>query len=434
MRYKNSNFNYFIVYKDHIIGMNLITKKPFILSESNSHLYYRYKDDLSKLENENIYLYKALRKLGVIVNNKLNEIELVKMINHTIVFNNSDYILTINPTLNCNFSCWYCYEGHPKEKMSSKTIESIEKYLFNIVKCATTKKLQLDWFGGEPLLCFSKILYPLTHKVKTMAHENNVQFESAITTNGYLIEEQMIPMFNEISLKSFQITLDGCKDLHNNIRKHNNTLPTYDKIIKNINLLCEHIPEPKLDLRINYTPEVLSSIGQIINDFPIQNRDKISISFQKVWQIKNHDFDDIAELEKLKDLFIEAGFKWGNTYFKNKYYSCYADLKNQAVINYDGRVFKCTARDFETTPSDGFLDDDGEIHWNEELLHKRMAKSTFDNRNCLDCNLLPACLGPCSQKIIELKNEDAFSKICNKEGLVIGLNTYLQRFFDLTTN
>lgn len=429
MKFKTSDYNYFVKYNNSIIGMNLILKRPFILNEYNSSIFDKFKDNLCALEKGNINLFNAFLKFGIIVNKSVSEIELIKSMNHDAIYNNGVFRLTINPTLNCNLSCWYCYETHPKTIINSKVIKSIENQIQKIVELDNVQKLELDWFGGEPMLCFSNILYPLALRAKGMALQNNVQFESSITTNGYLIKHEMISKFKEISLNNFQITLDGDAETHNSIRKHNRTHDTYNKIVKNINLLCEHIPSLRLVLRINYTPDNLANICQIIKDFPLSNRNKITISFQKVWQIKNNDFDDIKELEKLKDTFIEAGFRWGNMYFNDKNYTCYADLHNQAVVNFDGKIFKCTARDFCTTQNDGVIDDDG-IKWHKDLLDKRMKHSTFDNQFCLPCKLLPACYGPCSQKLMELSHIGDFSRICLKEGIEIGITTFLERFYN----
>jgi uncharacterized protein len=73
-----------------------------------------------------------------------------------------------------------------------------------------------------------------------------------------------------------------------------------------------------------------------------------------------------------------------------------AELK--ALINYDGKIFKCTASDFTTYPEERILLVSGDIEWNISRVAKRFEKATFENKHCLACNLLPVCFGPCSQK------------------------------------
>jgi uncharacterized protein len=79
--------------------------------------------------------------------------------------------------------------------------------------------------------------------------------------------------------------------------------------------------------------------------------------------------------------------------------ACYADNYNESVINYNGEVFKCTARGFTTTAPDGILSKERLIHWNISKLLERIDLRLPSI--CESCNLLPACSGICSQKRLE---------------------------------
>ena len=96
----------------------------------------------------------------------------------------------------------------------------------------------VDWFGGEPLLCFDNIIYPFSKKVKKWCAENDVIFYQSITTNASLIDDKMVDRMNEIGLNQFQITLDGGKEDHNEVRKSKAMPNSYDVIVKNIHSLC----------------------------------------------------------------------------------------------------------------------------------------------------------------------------------------------------
>ncbi len=78
---------------------------------------------------------------------------------------------------------------------------------------------------------------------------------------------------------------------------------------------------------------------------------------------------------------------------------CYADNLSEVIINYDGNVFKCTARDFSSTEPDGILLENGAINWDVSELTRRLYTQLTDI--CLDCKRLPSCPSLCSQKIIE---------------------------------
>ena len=58
--------------------------------------------------------------------------------------------LTIAPTMECNFNCFYCFETNkPKGKMTPEVMDSIIKYIESM---PSLEKIYLTWFGGEPLL------------------------------------------------------------------------------------------------------------------------------------------------------------------------------------------------------------------------------------------------------------------------------------------
>jgi len=117
-----------------------------------------------------------------------------------------------------------------------------------------------------------------------------------------------------------------------------------------------------------------------------------------VWQISCTE-EMRKLLEKAKVEFEKAGFRsrfWAYRPFRYK--CCYADSINHYVVNYDGRIFKCTARDYGEELTLGHLLKSGEIDWNDGILSKMFVKATFENERCENCRVLPLCMGPCIQK------------------------------------
>ena len=101
--------------------------------------------------------------------------------------------------------------------------------------------------------------------------------------------------------------------------------------------------------------------------------------------------------------------------------NCYADNYNQAIINYDGNVYKCTARDFSSEQPSGKLNSLGLIEWNAPLLLDRLALDI--PQKCKDCLLLPSCTGICSQKKVEAKDNEQipcpFEDLISKEDVIL---------------
>jgi len=138
----------------------------------------------------------------------------------------------------------------------------------------------------------------------------------------------------------------------------------------------------------------------------------LNISLHKVWQVE----ESSISKEKIFELITYAKSKGFKVNFPHLEFSssCYADAFNQAVINYDGKVYKCTARDFSKHTADGELLGNGMIIWNLEKKLNRHCKHI--QTACRECKLFPACSGVCSQASIESKTtvcrfaNSAFSK------------------------
>lgn len=401
---KTSQFNSFFFYEGKTIGYNSFTNE-FILLESELYdLFVASKnengwEELKEIHND---FYDFLVEKGFIITDDVNEIEKVKKLVHEIDIENEElYELTINPTMNCNFKCWYCYETHIKaSKMNQDTINNIITFVNNIlVEKKKLKEFHLQWFGGEPLLYFNSTVLPLLKGIYPKMIEHNISFSSGFTTNGLLINQEMLDICKNLGVSHFQITLDGHRERHNKVRFISKERGSYDEILNNIKLSV--INEIPTSARINVSEETLENLTKILDDFTdLEDTPKeyLNFSFHEVWQEEK---DITADIQNIVNLFRENGF---NTFYKGMNLdtvrsSCYADKKNQATINYNGEVFKCTARDFESKSREGILNNIGIIEWNEK--YENRMNSKFKNPPCLQCKILPICNGGCSQQALE---------------------------------
>ncbi|MDR2980072.1 MAG: 4Fe-4S cluster-binding domain-containing protein [Bacteroidales bacterium] len=365
-------------------------------------------------------------KLGVIVNAEIDEINRIILIHRKQIYNNQMYRITVMPTLDCNFNCWYCYEEHSKEKMSGSIQKAILKHIRQVLDENNLKLLSLDWFGGEPLLYFNDVVYSLSSKIKRECEKHSVSFTNGITTNGALITNDMLKKLNSIALFSYQITLDGHELHHNQVKKTSLSHNEYRNILNVLFNLCESIEKLTLLVRINYSPKNIDNIHKIIDDIPIKYRDKMSISFQQVWQTQHESLD--LKIKSIIEKFIAAGFRIEKPNIENAFHKCYADVINQVVITPNGDVFKCTARDFINHKPDGILQNDGSIEWHAPY-YNRLSKTTIEYEKCYDCKVLPACWGPCSQKLLEYQKGD-FEKICNINGVEKTIENMMADFYE----
>ncbi len=402
---KISRYTNFIPYEGKVIVHNGMSNEYLLLEPVLHELLQtslHEEKGVESLKEVHPDFYKHLIKKGFIVEDNIDELEECIKKLHQFDSNDTRYELHINPTMNCNFKCWYCYETHIKQsKMSEKTIEKVVLFAQNILENKPKlQTFQVNWFGGEPLLYFDKVVLPLTKKIQKLCENKNIAFISLITTNGLLINDTVIKNAPELKLLSFQITLDGHRERHNQVRFISKNRGSYDEIVNNIKKLVKS--KIRVTVRINCSKETLEGLEKIADDFvdiSREYRQYITFDFHEVWQIEEK---LTKPLNQYIALFREKEFKvWA---IDMHYFglSCYADRINQANINYNGDVYKCTARDYTKENREGILNEKGEIIWNEK--YEKRFERKYANKPCLECSIFPICSGGCSQISLEKDN------------------------------
>ena len=419
-----SRYNEFIQQDNQLFLFNCHTKKWLNFEPRLFTYLFEYQNEPDGIKEIHPELYQVLVDNKFIVSSTENEISDVLSEIGSRLVTSKILKLTINPTLDCNLRCWYCYEEHTKgSSMPLKTIESICKYLNNTLNSYSYEKLQLSFFGGEPLLRYRTVVHPLLHKAKQICDCINIEFATSFTTNGVCLTKQVREDIKNITSNvSFQIPFDGNSEYHDSVKKFRNGKGPYDIVKKNtIDAVLDGF---RVNIRCNFTAKNVQSFKDLINDFrDILSYPNLRFSFHKVWQdpqsleLKNG-------IKTLKDSISNFSFKSNiHSYFGDSISSCYGDYARNYVINYNGDVFKCTARDFNEENRIGILTENGEIAFNERALQRVRNSNTFE---CFSCRRLPIC-PICSQVRSEATNGKCPVQI-TQDAISTNIKQY---FFDL---
>ena len=143
--------------------------------------------------------------------------------------------LCIHICHDCNFRCRYCFadEGayhSAREFMSEETAKAAVDFL--IANSGKRKVLEMDFFGGEPLMNLS-VLKKTVYYAKEQAAKVGKKFLFTTTTNALLLNDETIKFFNE-EMENVVLSLDGRKEVHDAIRKTVNGKGSFDYVIGNI--------------------------------------------------------------------------------------------------------------------------------------------------------------------------------------------------------
>ncbi len=397
---KQSIYNHHITQDGTSILYNCRTDEILFINNELDKLLKKHSDHIDDLQKVHPDFYSYLKGHSFLVHEDEDEVK--KLIDEWAMSDKSGstFTLIVNPTQDCNMHCWYCYEKkHKGSIMGEETYRSLVKAIERIVSSPELKYFQLMFFGGEPLLAYNKIVRNLMEEADKLCEMHHTILTVNFTSNSSLLREEMIQFFSAYHKKhpiSWQITLDGNEQFHDKTRFTCEGLGSYWAIIYNINSLTEN--GMKVVLRCNYTEKNIISFYDVLDDLQkhinTQNAHLLHVVLQQVWQDKT---DLTSEVELLTKAMQEKGYITNNNHSSKKE-RCYADKENSIVVNYDGNLYKCTARDFEPELTEGHLGENGNFIYTD-LYHHRMS-CKFKNKTCLACKILPLCGGGCTQSLI----------------------------------
>lgn len=404
---KKSRYNHIRLIQGQTVLFNVMSEKICVMDSILGEIYTANEPDI--IQDRHAEFYSYLCENEFLIDESVDEVAKLEKLWEENDNSESNFSVIINPTLNCNMSCWYCYEQHEGNlNMRPELLEAIKRLILSKFSLPTLTSFHLGFFGGEPLLKFDSVCKSLMDFTRSINLEYNKVISFSFVTNGYLLSEEIIKYFKQIgSPISLQITLDGNRHRHDMVRKNRNGNPSYDTILHNCKKLLE-CPNVHLTLRCNFTSDsiacftdVITDLKQVLGDEPA-NINNLTIDFHRVWQDQNRQIsnrDDITITEEtVKKLFANEGFNLTARKDINRY-RCYADRMNHALINFDGNVFRCTARDFTPQRAEGKLTESGEIVWN--TLSDERNRIKWANLTCKSCEIYPICSGNCSQSKLE---------------------------------
>ena len=156
--------------------------------------------------------------------------------------NNSNVIkaLCLHVAHTCNLNCSYCFASQGKYQ-GDRAVMSFEvgkqAFDFLIANSGTRRNLEVDFFGGEPLMNWD-VVKQLVAYARSIEKQYDKNFRFTLTTNGLLIDDEVIDFVNK-EMSNVVLSLDGRKEIHDIFRKDYAGNGSYDRIIPKFKKLVQ---------------------------------------------------------------------------------------------------------------------------------------------------------------------------------------------------
>jgi len=212
---------------DLIQGYETVPKDELISSVLKK---YAHRDDVTKKE-----LYDCYDQIGKLKDSgKLFSPDRFSPIANTLKEKTGGVVkaLCLHVAHSCNLNCSYCFasQGKYHGERALMSLEVGKRALdFLIENSQDRHNLEVDFFGGEPLMNFDMI-QELVKYAREREKETGKKFRFTLTTNGVLIDEKVIDFANR-EMSNVVLSLDGRKEIHDHYRKDLAGNGSWEKIV-----------------------------------------------------------------------------------------------------------------------------------------------------------------------------------------------------------
>ena len=169
----------------------------------------------------------------------------------------------------CNLNCEYCFASQGKYH-GDRAVMSFEvgkrALDFLIENSGSRRNLEVDFFGGEPLMNFD-VVKQLVAYARSVEKEKGKNFRFTLTTNGVLIDDDVIEFANK-EMSNVVLSLDGRKEIHDHYRVDYNGKGSWEKIVPKFQKLVNAREGKNYYMRGTFThrnPDFLEDIKTMLD-------------------------------------------------------------------------------------------------------------------------------------------------------------------------
>ena len=211
----------------------------------------------------------------------------------------------------CNLNCEYCFasQGKYHGERAVMSFEVGKRALdFLVENSGTRRNLEVDFFGGEPLMNFD-VVKKLVEYARSIEKEKGKNFRFTLTTNGLLIDDDVIDFANR-EMSNVVLSLDGRREIHDRYRVDYAGNGSWDRIVPKFQKLVEARGGKNYYMRGTFThanPDFLEDIKKMLElGFTELSMEPVVCAPGDPSELTNEDLPVVLDqYEKLAELMLE---------------------------------------------------------------------------------------------------------------------------------
>jgi len=347
----------------------------------------------------------------------------------------------IAPTLDCNLSCFYCFETKSKEKMGAGVQESVATFIASRLRSSPSRDLTVEWYGGEPLLALD-VVRDLSGRLEALCGDAGATYNAAMVTNGTLLSPATIEALRGCGIRSYHVTLDGPAEVHDARRSparrpqasraaqagvgeraaaadassSGELSQSFERIVQNIEAAAAG---GQMNVRLNVGRSNRDAVGAFLKFARERRWSERGIEiypapiFGTATPCMGYPEEALAEedFDSVLDEFCAAGSEGAGSdgarsslaevvgFPPSRHYTCEALAFNSFAVSPSGSLFKCPLEIDDENKAVGAADRPLDLY--SANLLKWLSFDPFSIPGCGECLFLPLCFGGCPKKLFE---------------------------------
>jgi len=311
----------------------------------------------------------------------------------------------------CNLTCEYCFarEGQYHGDRALMSFEVGKQALdFLLQNSGKRRNLEVDFFGGEPLLNWD-VVKQLVAYGRSQEAQFNKRFRFTLTTNGMLIDDEVIAFSNR-EMENVVLSLDGRPEVHDHFRKTSGGMGSYAVVVPKFLELVQRRTKGSYYIRGTFTRNNLDFVTDILHmaDLGLKelSMEPVVCASESPYALREEDLPQIfAEYERLASEMEQReregrGFRFYHYMLNFDHGPC---AHKRLVGCGSGTEYLAVTPTGELYPCHQFVGDEaykvGDV-WqgvtNEALRERLAACNVFEREACQGCWARMYCGGGCA--------------------------------------